>query len=129
MPLRLFVGCPRPPTRKKSLTFTHRERVHPPPPAAAPRAHEEQAHDLRQCPKGIFLAQIGLEASERVGPLGVLRPSSPRSEQGAGALRSPLSLTVSGWVRSIPTPSALKWLKSSLERLSEKARRCPRCSP
>src|SRR3712207_4996970 len=55
-----------------------------------------------------------------VAPFGVLLGASlPRSEQqGTGALRSPLSLR--GWVRSTPTPSALKWLKSSLEKLSEK---------
>ena len=33
------------------------------------------------------------------------------TEQGIGASRAGLSL--SGWVRSIPTPSALNWLKSS----------------
>jgi hypothetical protein len=36
-------------------------------------------------------------------------------EQGIGASRAGLSL--SGWVRSIPTPSALNWLKSSVENM------------
>jgi hypothetical protein len=40
------------------------------------------------------------------------------TEQAIGASRAGLSL--SGWVRSIPTPSALNWLKSSFQRLSEK---------
>ena len=37
------------------------------------------------------------------------------TEQAIGASRAGLSL--SGWVRSIPTPSALNWLKSSVEKL------------
>ena len=111
--LRLFAGCPRPPTREKSQSFTQRECIRLL--LVRSRSRFRSGHSAQKAsPKGI----IGLEASES-SPFrsAVTFVAKIRAEQEAGALRS---LSLSGWLRSDPTPSALKWLKSSVERLSEK---------
>jgi hypothetical protein len=66
---------------------------------------------LEALPKGY--PQGDVARSLRVAHFGALRAHWRRSEreQGRGAWRAGRSL--SGWVRSIPTPSALNWLQSS----------------
>jgi hypothetical protein len=63
-------------------------------------------------PKGIP-KQMGLEKPQSSPFQSVATFLAKITEQGMGASRARLSL--SGWVRSIPTPSALNWLKSSQE--------------
>ena len=76
-----FCALPAPTDPQKALDL---HRGYPPP---APHAPEEQAQHWTKCPKSIPLADWA--RSLRVAHFGALRPSSPRSEQGVIALRSP----------------------------------------
>jgi hypothetical protein len=106
MPLGLFAGCPRTPTRKKSQIFKET--------AAASSAQEEA--EKRRCRKGAA-PTIGLEALDWPVSEPCELPCQDRSSR-AQAPRAALSWR--GWATSTPTLSAPKWLKSSVERLSEK---------
>ena len=105
--LRLSSGWCALPTRKKSLTFTDYFLVRTRRPSCSGRTAE------RIIPKemGLEKPQSSPFQSTATFFLAKIR------EQGIGASRAGLSL--SGWVRSIPTPSALNWLKSSSTRFGE----------
>jgi hypothetical protein len=68
-------------------------------------------------PKGYPPKEMRLEASESSPFQSAWTFLAKITEQDIGAPRAHLSL--SGWVRSIPTPSALNWLKSSSTHSSE----------
>jgi hypothetical protein len=114
----LFAGrCAR--ATRKNL----RPSLHSLQPLPSPRTHEEEEWTqtvAKAHPRGDWAR------SPRVAHGRVLRPSRLRSEQAVGALSPPLFERMGN--ESIPTPSALKWLKSSLERLSEKGRKSLWCS-
>jgi hypothetical protein len=75
-------------------------------------AHEEALLQWTHCRKDIPKEQMGLEKPQRVAHFRALGTFLAKiREQGMGASRAGLSL--SGWVRSIPHPSTLNWLKSS----------------
>jgi hypothetical protein len=98
--LRLYSGWCARATRKKSLTFTDCFLV-------CTRRHSLQwTHCRKAIPK-----EMRLEASESSPFQSAWTFLAKIREQDIGALRAHLSL--SGWVRSIPTHSALNWLKSS----------------
>src|SRR5215208_7852400 len=92
-----------------------RPSLHSLQPLPSPRTHEEEEWTqtvAKGHPRGDWARSL------RVAPGRVLRPSRPRSEQAVGALSPPLIERMGK--ESIPTPTSLKWLKSSVERLSEK---------
>src|SRR5918996_6458692 len=110
MRVGLFAGrCAR--ATRKNL----RPSLHSLQPLPSPRTHEEEEWTqtvAKGHPRGDWARSL------RVAHGRVLRPSRPRSEQAVGALSPPLIERMGN--ESVPTPSALKWLKSSVMKLSEK---------
>jgi hypothetical protein len=81
-----------------------------------PCAHQEallqRRHRRKDIPK-----QMGLEKPQSSLFQSAATFLAKIREQGIGASTAGLSL--SGWVRSIPTPSALNWLKSTSRHFDE----------
>jgi hypothetical protein len=111
----LFAGRCWRATREKSPTFKDRDHL---------LAAREQAQRTRR--RNGAPQEIGLGALQR-GPFrGSVQASSRRREQGAGASSSFLGQRLGDEHTTLPI---LKWLKSSVERLSENSGTAPIRTP